>query len=82
MRFAHYNPNPCGRTVGDCSVRAISKALNMDWGEAFSLLSSFAYSMCDMANDDMISELRGMMETAPEGAKSKIRNLISDLERM
>lgn len=35
-----------------------------------------------MANDDMISELRGMMETAPEGAKNKIRNLISDLERM
>lgn len=41
--------------------------------------SSDGYSM---ANNDMISELRGMMETAPEGAKSKIRNLISDLERM
>ena len=35
-----------------------------------------------MANDDMIADLREMMETAPEGAKSKIRNLISDLERM
>ena len=35
-----------------------------------------------MANDDMISELQGMMETAPEGARSKIRSLISDLERM
>lgn len=54
MRFSHYNPNPCGRTVGDCSVRAISKALNMDWGEAFSLLSSFAYSMCDMPNADSV----------------------------
>ena len=35
-----------------------------------------------MANDDMIADLREMMETAPEGAKSKIRSLISDLERM
>lgn len=52
MRFSHYNPNPCGRSVGDCSVRAISEALNMDWGQAFALLSSFAYSMCDMANAD------------------------------
>ena len=35
-----------------------------------------------MANDDMIADLREMMETAPEGAKSKIRSLISELERM
>ena len=35
-----------------------------------------------MANADMIEELRGMMETAPEGVKGKIRNLITELERM
>lgn len=35
-----------------------------------------------MANDDMIADLREMMETAPEGARGKIRNLISELERM
>lgn len=35
-----------------------------------------------MANADMIEELRGMMETAPEGARGKIRNLITELERM
>ena len=27
--YIEYNPNPCGRRVGDCAVRAISKAL--DW---------------------------------------------------
>lgn len=26
-----YNPNPQGKNVGDCTVRAISKALNQDW---------------------------------------------------
>lgn len=31
MRFQHYNPNPSKRNVGDCTVRAISKALGQDW---------------------------------------------------
>lgn len=25
--FVHYQPNPCGRSVGDCAVRAISAAV-------------------------------------------------------
>lgn len=29
--WTHYNPNPAGRNVGDCTVRALSKALNQDW---------------------------------------------------
>jgi hypothetical protein len=54
MEYRYYNPNPCGRTVGDCSVRAIAKALNLDWGQAFTILASFAYSMCDMPNADSV----------------------------
>ena len=41
--------------------------------------SSDGYSM---GNDAMIADLHEIMETAPEGAKGKIRNLISELERM
>lgn len=41
--------------------------------------SSEGYSM---GNDAMIADLHEIMETAPEGAKGKIRNLISELERM
>lgn len=26
--YIEYNPNPCGRRVGDCAVRAVAKALN------------------------------------------------------
>lgn len=33
--FREYNPNPIGRRVGDCAVRAISKALNIDWETAY-----------------------------------------------
>ena len=32
--WKEYNPNPCGRRVGDCTVRAITKALNVDWETA------------------------------------------------
>lgn len=31
MRLEKYNPNPCGKNVGDCVVRALSKALGQDW---------------------------------------------------
>ncbi len=27
MRYEWYNPNPSDRNVGDCTVRAVSKAL-------------------------------------------------------
>ena len=29
--FTFYNPNPTGKNVGDCAVRALSKALGQDW---------------------------------------------------
>ena len=28
--YIYYQPNPCGRAVGDCAVRAISAAFNID----------------------------------------------------
>lgn len=52
--YIYYQPNPCGRAVGDCSVRAISAAFNIDWEEAFDILSSFAKSMCDMPSSDQV----------------------------
>lgn len=29
--YVPYNPNPCGLSTGDCTVRAISKALDISW---------------------------------------------------
>lgn len=54
MEYRYFNPNPCGRIVGDCAVRAIAKALNMDWCQAYSILASFAFNMCDMPNADSV----------------------------
>ena len=52
--FTKYNPNKCGRTVGDCAVRAIAKALSLDWETAFALLAWNAMQMCDMPSSDAV----------------------------
>ena len=52
MRYEYYNPNPVGRTVGDCAVRAVAKALDMDWEQAYMRLSTSGYSMGDMPSSD------------------------------
>lgn len=52
--FIEYNPNPVGRYVGDCSVRAISKALDIDWETAYVLLSMNGFSMGDMPSSDSV----------------------------
>lgn len=35
MAFIPYNPNPHGRFVGDCTVRAICKLTGQDWDSVF-----------------------------------------------
>ena len=53
--YVYYNPNPVGRNmVGDCSVRAISKALRISWDDAFDLLADAAKSMGDMPSSNSV----------------------------
>ena len=52
--FIYYNPNPTQRNVGDCAIRAISKALNVDWEEAFMLVAKNAYLMGDMPSSNSV----------------------------
>lgn len=52
--WIEYNINPLGKRVGDCAVRAIAKALNKTWDEAFALLSFEGYSMADMPSSDSV----------------------------
>lgn len=49
-RYVMYNPNPAGSRVGDCTVRAISKALNQDWDVTYAGLTMYGYIRCDMPN--------------------------------
>ncbi len=54
MAYIEYNPNPVGRKVGDCAVRAIAKALNMGWESALIALCMNALSMGDMPSSDAV----------------------------
>lgn len=52
--WVYYNPNPTGRNVGDCAVRAISKAFDIDWEEAYDLISNAARLMGDMPSANSV----------------------------
>ena len=48
MSFVLYNPNPRHKSVGDCTIRAISKALGQSWEETHVGLCLKSFSLCDM----------------------------------
>lgn len=52
--WIHYNPNPTGRSVGDCSVRAVSKALDIDWETAYDMIAANGFGMGDMPSSDSV----------------------------
>lgn len=54
MAFIEFNNNPVGRRVGDCAVRAVSKALNMGWEAAYIALAMNGLSMGDMPSADSV----------------------------
>lgn len=55
MFFRYYNSNPSGRTsVGDCTVRALSKALDVSWESAYAMLVKNGYQMSDMPSSNAV----------------------------
>ena len=49
-----YNPNPSGKSVGDCAIRAVAKALDIDWDTAYTALCAQGYMMKDLPNADTV----------------------------
>lgn len=54
MGYAYYNLNPYGKSVGDCTVRALSKALGQTWEETYVGLALEGYLRGDLPNADAI----------------------------
>lgn len=50
--WREFNPNPAGRVVGDCAVRAVSAALGVSWETAFALIAAAGYNMADMPSSN------------------------------
>lgn len=52
--WKEYNPNPTGRRVEDCSIRAVAKALGIDWEQAYGLVTAAGYGMGDMPHSNSV----------------------------
>lgn len=52
--WIEFNNNPTGRRVGDCSVRAISVALDIDWESAYALIVTNGFEMGDMPSSNSV----------------------------
>lgn len=54
MGYVFYNPNPAGKNVGDCVIRAISKAMDWDWEKTYSEITLQGYIMSDMPSANKV----------------------------
>ena len=52
--WVYFNPSPSGRNVGDCAVRAVAKALDVDWETAYAMLTATGYAMNDMPSSNAV----------------------------
>lgn len=52
--FQFYNPNPVANRTDDCAVRAVAKALDISWEEAFALIAAMAFKMGEMMHKNAV----------------------------
>lgn len=54
MGYRYYNPNPLGKTVGDCVIRSIAKLTGDTWDEIYQDLADKGFEMCDMPSSNSV----------------------------
>ena len=54
MGYCVYNPNPAHKLVGDCVIRAISKALNKSWEDTYLDIMLLGFMMHDMPSSNNV----------------------------
>ena len=52
--WCEYNPNPNGLHTGDCVVRALTKALDCDWDNAYTDLAVQGFMLSDMPSANYV----------------------------
>ena len=52
--YSYFNENPRGKNVGDCTVRAISKATGKEWGETYLAMAIEGYLEGDMPSANAV----------------------------
>lgn len=54
MKYEYYNPQPYKENIGDCVVRALSKALNQSWEKTYIDLALQGFIMGNLPNADSV----------------------------
>lgn len=54
MAYVYCNPNPVGKIVGDCVIRAIAVATNQSWGNVYINIVEKGISMYDMPSSNNV----------------------------
>lgn len=54
MAYIRFENNPCGKNVGDCVIRALSKAMDTDWESIYINLASEGLEQCDLPNSNSV----------------------------
>lgn len=54
MSWQYFNKNPYQRSVGDCAVRAVSKALGQSWEQTYVGLCLEGFKRGDLPNADTV----------------------------
>ena len=54
MSYVYFNPNPSGKRVGDCVIRAISKLTGQDWRSTYLAVAMTGYELFDMPSSNNI----------------------------
>ena len=52
--YESFNPNPSSKRVGDCTVRAVSKALNQSWEKTYVHLCVYGFMFADMPSANAV----------------------------
>ena len=52
--YIEYNNNPLKKRTDDCVVRAIAKALGIDWKSAYTMLSAHGLKMADLFSKNYV----------------------------
>lgn len=66
--WIEFSNNPVGRNVGDCTVRAVSLALGVDWETAYTLLADAGLQMGNIMNaNEVVSAVLRMHGFHREG---------------
>ena len=52
--WIEYNPNPSGRRTEDCAIRAVAKALGIDWKAAYAMITAEGYALDNMPHADSV----------------------------